>query len=120
MKALVSLLLGGVFYSAWLAAFLWSKHLENPQLERGLFVLAPVVTAAGFATGVALVDKLAGTSPTGFFLSWVWALMGCSIGALVVYFYGPMLIVFTMLVGGTLAVVLREITGTRSRRRHSF
>jgi hypothetical protein len=120
MKALVSLLLGGVFYSAWLAAFLWATHLENAPLERALFVLAPVVTAAGFATGVTLVDKLAGTSPTGFFLSWVWALAGCAIGALAVYFYGPMLIVFTMLVGGTLAVVLREITGARSRRRHSL
>jgi hypothetical protein len=120
MKASVSLLLGAAFYAAWLAAFLWSNQLENAKLDRALFVLAPVVTSAGFATGVALVDKMAGGTPTGFFLSWVWALMGCSIGALAVYFYGTMLIVFTMLIGGTLAVVAREITGARSRRRHSF
>ena len=120
MKAAVSLLLGAVFYAAWRAAFLWLSRLENSQLERALFILAPVVTAAGFATGVALVERLGGLSPTGFFLSWVWALSGCALGALAVYFWGPMLIVFTMLAGGTLAVVYRDITRTRSRRRHSF
>ncbi len=120
MKAAVSLLLGAVYYAAWLAAFLFLNRLENAQLERALFILAPVVTAAGFATGVTLVEKLGGMPRTGFFLSWVWALMGCAVGALAVYFYGPMLIVFTMLAGGTLAVVYRDITRGRSRRRHSI
>jgi len=120
MKAAVALLLGSVFYAAWLALFLWLGRLENRQMERALFILAPVVTAAGFATGVTLVERPGGLSRTGFFMSWVWALMGCAAGALSVYFYGPMLIVFTMLSGGTLAVVYRDITLARSRRRHSF
>ena len=120
MKAAISLLLGAVFYAAWLAVFLWLTRLENSQLERALFILAPMVTAAGFATGVTLVERLGGVSPTGFFLSWVWALLGCAVGALSIYFLGPMLIVFTMLVGGTIAVVYRDITRARSRRRHPF
>jgi Na+/H+-dicarboxylate symporter len=120
LKAVVSLLLGGVFYAAWLAAFLLLDRLENDQVERTLLILAPVVTAAGFAAGVCLVEKVGRMPRTGFLMSWVWALLGCAVGALAVYFYGPMLIVFTMLCGGTVAVVYRELTGSRSRRRHSL
>jgi len=120
LKAAVSLLFGGVFYAVWLAVFLAWGRQENAQLERGLFVLAPVVTAAGFATGMTLVERLSGSPRTGFFLSWVWALLGCVLGAVVVYWYGPMLIVFTMLAGGTIAIVYRDVTRPRSRRRHSL
>jgi hypothetical protein len=120
VKAAASLLLGGAFYAAWLSVFLATGGWQNAQLERALFVLAPVVTAAGFATGMTLVERFWGSPRTGFFLSWVWALLGCVVGALVVYWYGPMLIVFTMLAGGTIAVVYRDITRARSRRRHSF
>ena len=120
VKTAVSLLLAGVFYAAWLAVFLAAARLEQAQLERAMFILAPVVTAAGFATGTALVERVRNETRTGFFLSWVWALSGCVVGAIVVYWYGPMLIVFTMLVGGTIAVAYRDFTRTRSRRRHSL
>jgi hypothetical protein len=120
LKALISLLSGGVFYASWLAVYLLAVRLDIAALERGLFILAPVVTAAGFASGTMLVERLRGEEKTGFVLSWVWALLGCAVGALAVYWYGPMLIVFTMLAGGTLAVAYRDITKARSRRRHSF
>jgi hypothetical protein len=120
VKTAVSLLAAGMFYAAWLAVYLVILRLEHGQLERALFILAPVVTAAGFATGTALVERVRNESRTGFFLSWVWSLSGCAIGAIAVYWYGPMLIVFTMLAGGTIAVAYRDFSRTRSRRRHSF
>ena len=39
----------------------------------------------------------------------IWPLVGCAVGALAVYWYGPMLIVFGMFVSGTCGVVLREL-----------
>jgi hypothetical protein len=120
LKTSVALVVAGVFYAAWLAVFLAAARLEHDRLERALFMLAPVITAAGFAAGTALVERVRNESRTGFFLSWVWALLGCVIGAISVYWYGPMLIVFTMLAGGTIAVAYRDYTRTRSRRRHSF
>ncbi len=42
----------GVFYVAWLAAFLLLNKLEVSVIEAALWLLAPVVTAAGFTTGI--------------------------------------------------------------------
>jgi hypothetical protein len=41
-----------------------------------------------------------------------WPLVGCAIGAGVVYWFGPMLVVFGMLAAGTASVVLREVSLT--------
>ncbi len=44
-----------------------------------------------------------------FFQIYIWPLIGCSIGAGAVYWFGPMLIVFGMFVVGTASVALREM-----------
>jgi len=44
-----------------------------------------------------------------FFRIFVWPLFGCALGAIAVYWYGPMLIVFSMLAAEAASIVLREV-----------
>jgi len=92
-----------------MAVFLLTISLDSPVLEAILWLLAPVATAAGFATGIVLFGHLTSTSETTFFRVLIWPLIGCAIGAGVVYWFGPMLIVFGMFVAGTASVALREV-----------
>jgi hypothetical protein len=108
-KGAVSLLCGGAAYALWLAAFLLVGQPDS-LLGRGiLWPLAPVVTAVGFAAGSAIVERLAGTGRTAFVRLYLWPLAGCVLGALVVYWFGPMLIVFGMLALGAASVLAREL-----------
>jgi hypothetical protein len=98
-----------MFYSVWLAAFLLAAKLGSSVLEVIGWLSAPVATATGFATGIAIFEHLTRTSKTKFFRIFTWPLIGCAIGAGVVYWFGPMLIVFGMLAAGTASVALREV-----------
>jgi hypothetical protein len=68
-----------------------------------------VTTAAGFALGVTIVERLTRTSRTRFLRIFVWPLIGCALGAGAVYWFGPMLIVFGMFAVGAASIVLREV-----------
>ena len=46
---------------------------------------------------------------TRFFHILLWPLSGCAVGAGVVYWFGPMLIVFGMFAAGTASVIIREV-----------
>jgi len=112
---ILSLLCAGLFYFVWIATFLLTRSLHSPIVEAALWLSAPVVTATGFATGIALSERLAKTAETRFSHILIWPLTGCAIGAGVVYWFGPMLIVFGMFVAGTASVVLREVLTRRNR-----
>jgi len=100
-----------VFYLAWMAAFLLTARLDSPVVETMLWLLAPVITAAGFATGIAVRERLAGPKRPSFLRIFLWPLIGCAIGAGLVYSFGPMLIVFAMFFNGTASMALREVVG---------
>ena len=104
-----SLPCAGIFYLAWLAAFIVAARLENAVVEGVLWASAPLATAAGFATGIVLYDRLIGVPRLPFLRVLVWPLVGCAIGAGAVYWFGPMLIVFGMFAVGTASVALREV-----------
>ena len=107
---LVSSLLGaGLFYLAWMAAFLVATRSGSVAAETVLWLLAPVITAAGFAVGITVAERLAKNERTSFIRIYVWPLVGCAIGAGVVYPFGPMLIVFGMFAVGTVSVAVREV-----------
>jgi hypothetical protein len=108
VRLVASLVGGGVFYTVWLAVALSGGRIGQPEIAAELTILAPIITSLGFAVGLALAELLTGRRG-GFFGAWLWALVGCAMGALVVYPFGPMLIVFGMFVLGTVAVAVREI-----------
>ena len=91
--------------------------LDNKVVETVLWLMAPVATAAGFAAGIVILERVTGKSGTGFRRTLVWPLVGCAIGAGIVYWFGPMLIVFGMFVTGTASVVLREVVIFFRRKR---
>lgn len=103
-----SVLLAGVFYVGWLAVFIPAFKMGILGLKIVGWLSAPVVTALGFAAGLWIGERLPTRRKTGFLRIFIWPLVGCSVGAALVFFFGPMLIVFGMFLGGTASVVLRE------------
>lgn len=109
VKLAVSVICVGVFYSAWLAVFLFIARSGNSVLEVIGWLSAPLVTALGFTIGVMIFEYLAKTRRVGLFYIFIWPAVGCVIGAGAVYWLGPMLIVFGMFIVGTASIVLREL-----------
>jgi len=109
LKAVVAVLGAGVFYSAWLAVFLLSAAGNHPVLKAALWLLAPVMTAAGFAIGIKFSERHEADPRSRFAAILVWPLAGCTAGAATVCWFGVMLIVFGMFGAGTASVGLREL-----------
>ncbi len=117
LKVASSTLCAGVFYFLWMGAFLVLSDRAGVVVRRIFWVLAPVVTAGGFAVGLAFTERLSGPTKTPFVRIFIWPLAGCAVGAAVVYWFGPMLIVFGMFLFGTASVVLREAVLLRVMRK---
>ncbi len=116
IRIILSLPCAGIFYLVWMAVFLLATRLNSSAIEAILWLLAPVLTAAGFAIGITISEQLTQTSKTRFLGNFIWPLIGCAIGAGVVYWFGPMLIVFGMFVAGTISVAFREAVRLMSKR----
>lgn len=115
----VSLLFACILYITWMAVFLLCTSVDSLVVETILWLLAPVTTAAGFAAGAAIMERRASKTRASFLRTFVWPLLGCAVGAGVVYRFGPMLIVFAMLAAGTASMALREMVGFLKRRESS-
>ncbi|MFA5843339.1 MAG: hypothetical protein WC971_00755 [Coriobacteriia bacterium] len=113
VRVTASVLSGGIVYGVWLAGVLATMRRPTAPLPFALVLTAPIVTAAGFALGALLGDLLTNRSRRRFRPDYLWQLAACAAGALVVYPFGPMLIVFGMFAAGTAVAVVTEV---RSRR----
>lgn len=115
LRALVriafSLLCACIFYVAWMAVFLLATKVDSQVVETILWLLAPVLTAAGFATGAAIMERRARKTGVPFLRIYIWPLVACAAGAGAIYPFGPMLIAFAMLAAGTASIALREAVG---------
>jgi hypothetical protein len=109
VRAALSLLCAGLFYIAWLAAFLLTTEADSAVANAIRWLSSPVVTAAGFAAGIAISERLTGVRKTPFLRIFLWPLVGCAVGAGAVYWFGPMLIVFGMFAAGWASIVIREV-----------
>ena len=105
----VSILGAFVFHAGWLAAFI-------PAVKSGVFVLkiigwiaAPVVVAAGFATGLWMGERWLTQRKTDFLRIFLWPLVGCTLGAIALCWIGPMWVGIGTFVGGAASVVVREV-----------
>jgi hypothetical protein len=115
-RVTVSALFAGLFYTGWLAVFLGAFQDSGVLVKAVLWVVAPVITAAGFAVGMIIAERLTETRREDFVRTFAWPLFGCVLGAVVVVWLGPMLIVFGMFLVGTGSVALRELVPqTRAR-----
>ena len=109
LRVITSLFCAGVFYFAWMGAFLLASKGDSSILKALLWLLAPIVTAMGFTIGIVLHAHLTKTLDVYFSRIFPWPLIGCTIGAGAIYWFGPMLIVFGMFVAGTASVVARDV-----------
>ncbi len=101
---------GGVlFYLLWMAIAIPATRSGYDLLETSLWILSPVLTALGFATGAYIAERKVRGGGLSFIRIFVWPFVGSVIGALSTYVFGPMLIVFGMLTFGTASIILREI-----------
>jgi len=119
IKVIVSLAFAGVFYTCWMviAISVFKSGAHSSVLDAVLWLSAPAITAAGFAAGIAIFDRLSGARKPGFLNAFKWSFIGCAVGAAAVFPFGPMLIVFGIFGVGTAAVSLREaFTQNQSRR----
>lgn len=112
LRIIVSTGTGGVCYLVWLVIFLAIADRSAGQFRFILWIMAPVVTAAGFAAGIAILDPSL-RQARQFLRLYAWPLVGCAVGAIGVYWRGPMLIVFGIIAGGAAAIILREIRHRR-------
>lgn len=118
LRVALSLLWACVFYTAWMGAFIaWSRSV-GLVTRALLWVAAPLLTAAGFAFGLTLSRWRVRPLGAQFTRNYAWPLLGCAVGAAVVYPFGPMLIVFGMFAAGTMAVAIREAWLLRPGRNH--
>lgn len=107
--ASVSILVAGVFHVGWLAAFIPAAKSGVIFLKILGWISAPVVTALGYAVGLRIGEWLLTQRKTVFLRIYLWPLIGCSLGAVVLSWLGPMWIGIGTFVGGAAAVVLREV-----------
>jgi len=108
LRVVSSLFFGVVFFVIWLATFLLISSI-HPIIEGVLRLISPVITGIGFAVGATILNRLVNVDDGPFLRILIWPLVGCIVGALIVYWFGPMLIVFSMLVLGTFSVLMREL-----------
>ena len=104
-----SLLCAGIFYSAWMAVFITAAGLDSLGIKIALWLLAPLVTGAGFTMGIVAFERLIKKRKVEFLHIYPWTLTGCVIGAGIIFWFGPMLIVFGMFATGTVSVIIREV-----------
>ncbi len=108
VRVALSVLFAGIFYIGWLAVFLTTLKDSQGPVIAVWWIIAPAVTASGFATGMMTANGLIAGQWESFFRTLVWPLVGCVLGAVSVVWFGPMLIVFGMFLAGTGSVLLRE------------
>ncbi|MHC4160180.1 MAG: hypothetical protein ACYSSO_14000 [Planctomycetota bacterium] len=115
VRIIVSVILAGIFYTGWLVVAI-PVIKSGPLFAKALcWLSAPVVTAAGFASGIAIFELLPGTRKSKLRDIILWPLAGCAIGAVVVFFFGPMLIVFAMFALGTAGIFTKEIVSIKKQ-----
>ena len=109
VRVALSLLCAGFFHAGWLVVFLLTIEVDHSLVQALRWLLAPVVTATGFATGIVIWERFTRASRAGFLRVLPWPLIGCALGAGAVYWVGPMLIGFGIFAAGTASVVIREV-----------
>ncbi len=115
VRIIVSVISAGIFYTGWLAVAI-PVLKSGPLFAKALcWLLAPVVTAAGFASGIAIFELLPGTRKSKPRDIVLWPCVGCTIGAAVVFFFGPMLIVFAMFALGAAGILTKEIISIKNQ-----
>jgi hypothetical protein len=117
VKLGLSVLGAGLSYIGWLAYSVpVLKGEAQLLLKAACWLSAPLLTGLGFALPIVIFERLVGDAKEGLFRTLLWPVAACAVGAAVVFPFGPMLIVFSMFMAGTGAVVFRDVLLYRRAR----
>ena len=101
-----------------MAAFLLLKDISGPIVKGFFWLMVPIATALGFALGAIVGDRITRGKRESFRGTLLWPLAGCVLGAIAIYWRGPMLIVFGMFGLGTVSIILREWVIRKTKNKH--
>ena len=113
-RVLGSLLGGVIMFAVWLIAVL--ARMPRPPVPPSFAVTltAPVVTAAGFGLGMLVAERLTQRRQGGVRGAFLWSLAGGTVGTLVMFPFGGMLVGFGLFGLGTAALLIREVLWQRN------
>lgn len=108
-RVLGSLTGGIIMFTVWLVAVL--ARMPRPPVPPSFAVTltAPIVTAVGFALGMLVAERLTQRRQGGVRGAFLWPLAGCTVGTLVMFPFGGMLVGFGLFSLGTAALLIREV-----------
>jgi hypothetical protein len=113
-RVVASFLGAGLFNLIWLAAFLtFAGRPPRGPVSWLLWCLAPPITALGFSYGIILFDYSVSHTRHSLLSVLPLLLVGCVIGAVVIFPIGQMFIGFGIFVFGGMAVLLQEVRRSR-------
>ena len=116
VRLVVSAAFAGIFYVGWMAVAIPIVK-SGPLAAKALcWLLAPVVTGGGFALGITIFELVPGTRKSKVRDIVLWPLSGCAIGAVVVFFFGPMLIIFGMFALGATSILVKELVNIKNQQ----
>jgi hypothetical protein len=111
-------LLGGIAMNVlWLVAVLTSMPRPASPIPLAVMMTVPAATAIGFGVGTLVAERGMRCRETTIAQAFLWPLVGCTVGAVLVYPFVPMLIGTGTLAVGTGAVVARELRRVWNARR---
>jgi hypothetical protein len=117
----IAVVLGGMLHVAWVTLVILGRSLGASGTARdALWLAGPIVTAAGYATGLAIRVRGASTVKRRFLQVFVVVLIGCAFGAIVGRPLGPMFVgLGALAAGGLTALALVVRTAPRRTERPS-
>jgi hypothetical protein len=115
IRVIASVAGAGIFYAVWLVGFLTLYSLNHAVLNSPLWLLASVITAAGFAAGAILAERFTEAERSNFWRVYVWPLAGCVVVAVIVHGFGPMPTGFGLFAAGTVSIIVREAISIRAQ-----
>jgi hypothetical protein len=109
IRVLGSLLGGVILFAVWLIAVLAVMPRPPVPPSFAVTLIAPVVTAVGFALGLRVAERLTQRRRAGIRGAFLWPLAGCIAGTLMMFPFGGMLAGFGLFGLGTATLLIREV-----------
>ncbi len=100
-------------YAAWLTMVRVTMPQSPDAITFPVMLTGPVATAFGFAAGTMLSERLIRGYRMPLSRAILWPLVGCMVGALLIYPFGPTLVVYGTFGMGIVTALTREAWAKR-------
>ncbi len=109
IRILASVMGAVIMFAVWLIAVLIRMPRPPVPPSFSVTITAPFIVAIGFSLGMLAGERLTERRQGGVRGTFLWTLVGCTVGTLAMFPFGGMMAGFGMLGLGTGALVVREV-----------